>query len=154
LAGIERGLRNDNGFAAVVAEEFSGIFRSGEIFGQVSQPLLQRMFEVLSQAPEPSARSIFGFESWLNALAMRDPPAAISATERYLAFVGHHNRLDSDRGKNLGQLLTRLFAQAEEQEEADGGQMLHQVVHVQDTMLALGVGGVSDWLQAAERAQG
>lgn len=48
-------------------------------------------------------------------------------------------------------LLTRLFAQAEEQEELDGGAMLQRVVAVQDTLLALGVNGVNDWLKDAER---
>lgn len=51
----------------------------------------------------------------------------------------------------LTQLLTRLFSQAEEQEEADGGAMLRRVVAVQDSLLALGVNGVVDWLRDSER---
>jgi len=47
--------------------------------------------------------------------------------------------------------MTRLFAEAEEREESDGGSMLQRVVAVQDTLLSLGVNGVVDWLKAAER---
>ena len=47
--------------------------------------------------------------------------------------------------------MTRLFGEAEEREESDGGAMLRSVVEVQDTLLSLGVNGVTDWLKAAER---
>lgn len=47
--------------------------------------------------------------------------------------------------------MTRLFAEAEEREESDGGMMLRSVVDIQDTLLSLGVNGVIDWLKSAER---
>ncbi|SFB97947.1 hypothetical protein SAMN05216344_106177 [Polaromonas sp. OV174] len=47
--------------------------------------------------------------------------------------------------------IAEIFAQAEEQEELDGGTMLQRVVVVQDALLALGVNGVEDWLKAIER---
>lgn len=52
---------------------------------------------------------------------------------------------------NLIQLMTRLFAEAEEREESDQGDMLQRVVTIQATLLALGVSSISDWLEAAER---
>lgn len=56
-----------------------------------------------------------------------------------------------DHDGNFTQLLTRLFAEAEEWEEADGGVMLRRVVSMQDELLSRGVSGVSEWLAAAER---
>ena len=47
--------------------------------------------------------------------------------------------------------MTRLFAEAEEREESDQGDMLQRVVTIQATLLALGVSSISDWLEAAER---
>lgn len=76
---------------------------------------------------------------------------ALEATEIYLEFVQRTKPYLYDHENNLTQLLTRLFAQAEEQEESDNGAMLQRVVSVQDALLALGVNGVNDWLKAAER---
>ncbi|MCS5958284.1 hypothetical protein LNO18_15845 [Klebsiella variicola subsp. variicola] len=75
----------------------------------------------------------------------------MKATEIYLEYVRTTKAYLHDYNNNLMQLLTRLFAQAEEQEESDGGEMLYRVVVLQDTMLALGVDGVNTWLEAAER---
>ena len=76
---------------------------------------------------------------------------ALEATEIYLDFVRRTKPHVYDHENNLTQLLTRLFAQAEEQEESDSGATLQRVVAVQDALLALGVNGVNDWLKAAER---
>jgi hypothetical protein len=56
-----------------------------------------------------------------------------------------------DHENNLTELPTRVFAQAEEQEESDGKAMLQRVVAAQDAPLSLGVDGVNDWLNVAER---
>ena len=77
--------------------------------------------------------------------------SALESTEIYLNYVRRVKPYLYDHENNLTQLLTRLFAQAEEQEESDGGAMLQRVVTVQDTLLALGVNGVNDWLKDAER---
>ena len=47
--------------------------------------------------------------------------------------------------------MTRLFAEAEEQEELDKGDMLHRVIVIQDKLLSLGMTKVDKWLDAAER---
>ena len=71
--------------------------------------------------------------------------------ELYLAYVRGKGAHMYDRGGNLTQLLTQLFAEAEEWEEVDGGAMLQRVVSAQDELLSLGVSGIGDWLAAAER---
>lgn len=76
---------------------------------------------------------------------------ALEATESYLEFVRRTKPYLYGHENSLTQLLTRLFAQAEEQEESDGKAMLQRVVVVQDALLALGVQGVNDWLKIAER---
>ncbi len=77
--------------------------------------------------------------------------SALECTEIYLNHILRIKPYFYDHENNLTQLLTRLFAQAEEQEESDSGAMLQRVVTIQDTLLALGVSGVSDWLKDAER---
>jgi hypothetical protein len=153
LTGLEAGLRSDNPCAVTIARELPGLFRDSETFVSIPPQLLRRFFNILSLEPESSRRDVFGFDDWLNALAIRDPLSALAATEMYLDFSKHANNYLYDHNNNLTQLLTRLFAQAEEQEETDGGEMLRRVVLVQDTLLTLGVKGVTDWLKAAERAQ-
>ena len=56
-----------------------------------------------------------------------------------------------DHENNLTQLMTRLFAEAEEREESDDGEMLQRVVSIQDTLLSLGLDSINAWLKAAER---
>lgn len=106
------------------------------------------MFET---EPESRRSDIFGFDAWLNATSLRDPMYALETTEIYLGFVRRTKHYVYDHENNLTQLLTRLFEQAEEQEESDSGAMLQRVVAMQDALLALGVSGVNDWLKAAER---
>lgn len=99
-----------------------------------------------------SARSdIYGFDAWLSATSLHNPMVALEATEIYLEFVRRTKPYVYDHENNLMQLLICLFAQAEEQEESDSGAMLQRVVAVQDALLALGVNGVNDWLEVAER---
>ena len=69
----------------------------------------------------------------------------------YLTLKRHTRLYLYDHGDNFTQLLTRLFAQAEEQEESDGGAMLLRVVALQDTLMTLGMHGIDDWLKAIER---
>ncbi len=121
----------------------------------VSTPieLLRRCFFLLeTHATEPARTEVYGFDAWLNASSIRDPMYALEAAEIYLDFVRHTKLYVYDHENNFTQLLTRLFAQAEEQEESDSGAMLHRVVMVQDALLALGVNDVSDWLKVAERS--
>ena len=151
LAGLEVGLSTENQHAAAVARKFSNLFR--ETTPLVSTPidLLRRCFTLLETEAESARSDFYGFDAWLNATSIRDPMYALEATEIYLDFVRRTKPHVYDHENNLTQLLTRLFAQAEEQEESDSGATLQRVVAVQDALLALGVNGVNDWLKAAER---
>lgn len=84
-------------------------------------------------------------------MSQRDPEEALTACEIFLEFVQRTKPYLYDSENNLTQLLTHLFAHAEELEESDGGAMIQRVVALQDKLLAIGVNGVSEWLKAAER---
>lgn len=151
LAGLEIGLSTENQHAAAVARKFRNLFRKTTPLVAIPTVLIQRCFTLLETEDESSGRDVYGLDVWLNASSIRDPMYALEATEIYLNFVRSAKPYLYDHENNLTQLLTRLFAQAEEQEESDNGAMLRRVVVVQDALLALGVNGVNDWLKAAER---
>ncbi len=150
FAGLAAGLNAEN-HAVAVAREFRNIFRGTTPLIAVPVELIRRCVCLLETDTEPSRGDIFGFDAWLNAASLRDPIYALEATEIYLDFVRRTKPFVYDHENNLTQLLTRLFTQAEEQEESDSGVMLRRVVATQDALLALGVNGVDDWLNAAER---
>ncbi len=151
LAGLEVGLNAENQHAVAVARRFRNLFRENTPLVAVPIELIRRCFCLLEAEPGSKRSDIFGFDAWLNATSLRDPMYALEATEIYLDFVRRTTRYMYDHENNLTQLLTRLFAQAEEQEDVDSGVMLQRVVVVQDALLALGVNGVNEWLKAAER---
>lgn len=151
LAGLEAGLSTENQHAAAVAHKLSHLFQQTTPLVFIPTVLIQRCFALLESEVEPTQRDVHGFDTWLNAFSLRHPMYALEATEIYLSFVRRAKPYLYDHDNNLTQLLTRLFAQAEEQEESDSGAMLRRVVAVQDALLALGVNGVNDWLKAAER---
>jgi adenylylsulfate kinase-like enzyme len=153
LAGLEAGLNAENQHAPAVARKYRNLFRETKPLVSTPIELLRRCFSLLETEATESARSdIYGFDAWLNASSIRDPMCALEATEIYLDFVRRTKTYMYDHENNLTQLLTRLFAQAEEQEESDSGAMLQRVVVVQDALLTLGVNDVNDWLKVAERS--
>lgn len=151
LIGLEAGLSADNSCAPLVASKFGKLFRDTTPLVSIPIALIQRYLDLLEAEEESERRDVFGFDEWLNATASREPMSALVATEIYINFIRRTKPYLFDHDNNLTQLLTRLFAQAEEQEESDDGAMLQRVVVVQDVLLALGVNGVNDWLKAAER---
>jgi len=152
LAGLDAGLNVENQHALAVARKYRNLFQETNPLVFTPIELLRRCFSLLGTEATESARSdVYGFDAWLNASSIRDPMYALEATEIYLDFVRRTKPYVYDHENNLTQLLTRLFAQAEEQEESDSGAMLQRVVVVQDALLALGVNGVNDWLKVAER---
>lgn len=151
LAGLAAGLNEENQHAGAVARKFRNIFRETTPLVTVPIELIRRCVCLLESEDESSRSDIYGFDAWLNATSLRDPMYALEASEIYLDFVRRTKAYVYDHENNLTQLLTRLFAQAEEQEESDSGAMLQRVVALQDTLLALSVNGVNDWLKAAER---
>ncbi|HHX8322784.1 TPA: ATP-binding protein [Vibrio alginolyticus] len=151
FTGLEYGLSTQMHIAKVVAQEISGLFRSKAQMLLIPHQLLEHYFSVLSKEEEQHKRELWGFSEWLNATSQHDPMLALSAAELYLAHIQSSKGYLYDRDHHFTQFLTRLFAEAEEQEELDDGQMLHGVVALQDVLLALGVRGIDDWLKAAER---
>lgn len=149
IDGIEAGLNSNH--AVAVAR------RVDKIFGDSTPPILIHLelisifFRVLENNCEDKHQRLFGFNEWLNAISQRDPEVALAATEIYLAYISRVKPYFYDHENQLVQLMTRLFAEAEEREEADSGVMLTRVVAVQDLLLSLGVNSIGDWLKAAER---
>ena len=151
LAGIEAGLKTDSSHAAAVARHVDNIFRNNNPPISIPIELIRLCFGVLENDSENKHHHLFGFNEWLNATSQRDPALALAATEIYLAYVSHAKPYFYDHENRLVQLMTRLFAEAEEREESDHGAMLKRVVSVQDLLLSLGVNSINDWLKAAER---
>lgn len=151
FAGIDLGLNAGATNSLAVAGQMDHIFSDKTAVIPVPIDLINRCFSVFENDTENKHHRLFGFHEWLNATSQHDPEQALAATEIYLAYVIHSKPHLYDLENNLTQLMTRLFAEAEEREESDHGAMLQRVVVVQDTLLSLGVNGVIDWLKAAER---
>lgn len=151
LAGIDFGLNSGGTHAKVVAEQMDQIFRDRADVIAIPTELIRHCFDVFRTNRENKHHRLFGFHEWLNAISQVAPEQSLAATEIYLAYVSHSKPHLYDHDNSLTQLMTRLFAEAEEREESDGGAMLQRVVVVQDALLSLGLNGVVDWLKAAER---
>jgi len=119
----------------------------------ISIPLeiIQLFFSVLDNNSETKHHRLFGFDKWLNAISQVDPELTLAATKIYLVYISQTKSHFYDHENQLVQVVTRLFAEAEEREESDHGAMLNDVVFVQDLLLSLGVNSINDWLKAAER---
>jgi ATPase family associated with various cellular activities (AAA). len=147
--GLGYGLSTQSHIAKEVAKKVERLFRDKMI--SVPLQLLEDYFSVLEAGEEQHKGELWGFGEWLNAKSQHDPMLTLNAAELYLAHIRSSNGYLYDRDHQLTQFLTRLFAEAEEQEELDDGQMLQRVVALQDVLLALGVRGIDDWLKAVER---
>ncbi|WP_235011110.1 AAA family ATPase [Photobacterium aquimaris] len=149
--GIEASLSSENPYAIIIAHRLRNLFKGQDQPLTIPINLLEKYFYLLKNDIDSKQRDIFGFDAWLNSIAINDPFYALDVFEIYLDFLYHTKVYLSDYKNNLTQLLTCLFAQAEEQEESDNGVMLQRVVTIQDTLLTMGVNAVNDWLKAAER---
>lgn len=151
LAGIEAGLGSCSSNAAAVARKVGRLFdRSGRSIA-IPASVIQRCFSIFETDIGNKHHDFYAFGAWLNVTAHLDPELALTAATAYLRYVSRTKAYLYDHENNLTQLLTRLFAEAEEREEVDQGHMLKQVVTLQDSMLSLGVNGINEWLGAAER---
>ena len=104
----------------------------------------------MEQNQNDTHHRFYGFDEWLNALSSFRPDKALFALERFLVHI-KLTKLYLYDFDEYSQLLTRLFREAEENEEADNGAMLNRVIAVQDSFLAIGVSGLDEWLRDAER---
>jgi len=151
LTCIEKGLKTDSRHSVVVARHTENIFRDKTPPITIPIELIQLCFSVFEIDSEGKQHRLFGFDEWLNAISQRDPELALAAAEIYLTYVSRAKSYFYDHNNQLVQLVTRLFAEAEEREESDHGAMLKRVVSVQDLLLSLGVNSINDWLKMAER---
>lgn len=153
LSGLNAGLNSSATHAEAVAEQMGHIFDNKSATISFPIDLIRHCFDVFKSNgdKEKKPHRLFRFHEWLNATSQHDPEQALAATEIYLAYISHCKPSLYNHNDNLTQLMTRLFAEAEEREESDCGVMLQRVVVVQDILLSLGVNGVADWLEAAER---
>lgn len=149
LTGIKAGLDVQSNHAIAVAQQLTSIFRETKSPIIIPAELIQLCFSVFET--ENKNDRLIGFSEWLNAISQRDPEIALAAVEIYLAYVNRVKDFFHDYRDHLVQLVTRLFAEAEEREESDNGEMLKRVVGVQDLMLSLGLNSMNEWLKAAER---
>jgi len=151
LVGIEAGLNANSAHANIIAQKMEKIFRDNTPVISIPIELVRLFFNILGSDSENRHHSLLWFGKWLNATAHCDPEQAIAATEIYLVYVKRAKPYLYDHENNLTQLMTRLFAEAEEREESDHGKMLQRVVSLQDTLLSLGLDSINAWLRAAER---
>lgn len=151
FAGIEAGLKSGMPSASAVVKNVNNIFRETTPPIAIPVQLVQLFFRVFESGPEDEHHRLFGFDEWLNAVSQRDPEGALTLAETYLVYVCKSKPYFYDHENQLVQLVTRLFAEAEELEESDNGTMLKRVIAVQDLLLSLGVNSMDEWLKAAER---
>lgn len=153
LAGLDAGLNAGNTHALTIANQIDHIFCNKTATIHVPTELIRRYFSAFENDGESENKhhQFFDFHEWLNAVSMHDPEQALAAVKIYLDYVSRCKPYLHDHNNSLTQLMTRLFGEAEEQEESDGGVMLKSVVEIQDMLLSLGVNGITDWLKAAER---
>jgi hypothetical protein len=151
IAGLEAGLSARSPHAEAVAHKMEHIFRDSNPPISIPIELIRLCFIAFESDSNNKHHRLFGFHEWLNAVAQRDPDLALAATEIYLSYVKCVRPYLYDHNNNLTQLMTRLFAEAEEREESDGGEMLLRVAGVQDGLLALGLEAMNKWLEAVER---
>lgn len=148
IQGIESVLTLSNLDTNVITQNMSRIFRDDSSTLCLPQNLIQLYFDVCRST---NGHNHYFFGGWLNKVAQQDPALALNTTEVFLDFIQQNLSRYYDYEDQLAHLLTRLFAEAEEREESDGGSMLKRVVAVQDAMLSLGIKSVDDWLKMAER---
>ena len=151
LVGIEAGLNASNPLATVVANQMAHLFRENTPVISIPTELIQLCFTAFEKDSENKHHRLYEFDKWLNATSLRDSDQVLCATEIYLNYVSQTKPNMYDHENNLTQLMTRLFAEAEEREESDHGAMLERVVSVQDKLLALGLDSINHWLKDAER---
>lgn len=151
LAGIEIGLNTGNNCAVAVAQSMERLFQKNNSMILIPIDLIKLYFTVLESDNENKQHHLFSFDEWLNAVSTYDPIYALDVADVYLRYVNQVRPYLYDHENNLTQLMTRLFAEAEEREESDKGAMLLRVVSLQDILLSIGVEGINAWLKAAER---
>lgn len=150
LAGIRLGLEQENEISVLIASKMSSLFIKGVPTIPIPFDLVNRYFSVIEQNQGDQRVGLYNFDSWLNALSQTNPDEALEIVERFVAYIRSANYPLYDLN-DITQLLTSLFREAEEREEADNGALLNRVVALQDAFLSTGFNALQDWLRDAER---
>jgi hypothetical protein len=139
----------DEGGAEAAGSEFGVVFRANEPVA-IPLPLLRSYFEVLVRMQQSGAELPHEFPEWLRKLSMSAPTDALAAAEIALDH-GPMTGLPLWDPDLFPPLLTRLFREAEDREEADGGVLLQRVINLQDLLLKANAYQIDSWLRDAER---
>lgn len=151
IHGLEFGLFFST-YSDEIVNQMKSLFYNNNSTLPITVELMDIFFDVLKEGNNGNEQlDFYYFGKWLNAMCHNDPDKALSIFEKYLTYVRHTKSTIYDYKNNLTQIMTRLFAEAEEREESDRGAMLQRVVLLQDSLLSLGIDGINDWLKAAER---
>jgi hypothetical protein len=134
----------------MVAKEMEALFRRRESVIPVPGDLVELRFAALERADRTNGFHLHEFENWLVAVAESFPDLALECATMFADFVSRKLVPIYD-DKPIARLLTLLFREAEEREEADSGSMLTQVIRLHDALLSRGLAGLQQWLREAER---
>lgn len=148
--GISTGLQESGNIASSVARKMSSLFRKDKLFMVVSSGIIDKYLSAIEQDQSGKRFHLNNFGGWLNAMSQCRPDDALVSAERFAVFVRNTKYQLYDL-RDISQLMTRLFREAEEREESDNGAMLRRVIVLQDAFLAIGVNGLQEWLRDAER---
>jgi len=148
--GISTGLQEPGDIASSVARKISSLFRKDQPLTVISSDIIDKYLSAIEQDQSDKRFHLNGFGAWLKAMSQCRPDEALVSAERFAVFIRHTKYQLYDL-RDISQLMTRLFREAEEREESDNGAMLHRVIALQDAFLAIGVNGLQDWLRDAER---
>ncbi|SPZ23601.1 ATPase family associated with various cellular activities (AAA) [Providencia rettgeri] len=153
IAGIKSGLNASKKHRINVAEQLNYVFDDKNDLILIPLDLIKLFFSVYEHDDNQAGKfsRIFRFHEWLNAISLQNPEQALEIAEIYLSYVNRNKIYLHDYNDSLTQMMTRLFAEAEEIEALDQGAMLRRVVMLQDILLTLGVSSIVEWLKAAER---
>lgn len=148
--GLMAGLKSINGAALSVARNMHSIFHDEEPIVVVPQDIIDAYLSTVETNKTEERMSVYGFDGWLNALSQNRPGETLAAAESFAGFM-RRSHYPSYEITDMAKLLTRLFREAEEQEEVDEGVMLGRVIALQDALIAAGIDSLQNWLRDAER---
>ncbi|MBO1926633.1 ATP-binding protein [Thiomicrorhabdus sp. 6S2-11] len=151
LKGMKAGLQASAPSAIAMAKQMENIFQKMKISVVIPIDLIQTFFEILGSDENDKHNRVYAFGEWLNWRIQRNVEETLAATELYVSYIKQTGVHFYDHDNNFIQLMNRLFAEAEEREESDSGDMLKRVVEIQDQLLSIGLNSINDWLKAAER---
>jgi hypothetical protein len=131
--------------------ELRDLFRTKEDESSVPFPeeLVKLCFSMVEQFDHSHGLYMPCFEDWLSGVAEMGPDLALACATHYAAFVRRKSIVVFDH-RPAAILMTQLFREAEEREQADGGVLLAEVIRLQDALLLV-IPGLHEWLSEAER---